>query len=163
MNRRTFGVAVPLAAALMGCSALTPAQSATLRDIITRTSEAIQFVGPIIPVIALFVPAAAPFVGPINAGLALAYSTLGTVTADMATATAKPIVRQVATALGDALNTADQAALLIPDAKKRAAIQATLGEARAVLPLLTAFATGMAAVVAPRASLVGPVAVMFRR
>jgi hypothetical protein len=157
MTTRRHAIAALAVVPLAAC-ALSPTQQTTVADIAKRATAAINFVAPIIPVLALEIPALGPWVPLIQAGLADASTALAGIVPTMTPDAARPIVGRVVDGLGRALDASDKAAALIPVTRTRIAVQATLGEARAVLPILTAFALATDAVVAPKAGRGVPVA-----
>lgn len=155
MNHRrtlltTSVVAIP-ALALAACGAQSGGApstvSATVEQVIARIQAAISFSSALSPMLAIVAPGAASFIPQINAGLNTASNIFNTISTTMTEIQAQPIVGQVATALGGALTAAQQATAVIGDATARAKAQGVVATAQAVLPLLTAFATGVQAAV----------------
>jgi hypothetical protein len=152
-SRRLFAssalVAVPIA--LAGCTALGGSTSSQVEQVIADIQGVLSYASPIIPLIAAFVPGAAAFVPMVETGLSVAAAIFNTISSTMTTAAAQPLVGQIVTALGGALDSADQATALIQNPAAKATATAIIAEARTVLALLATFASGVIAVVTPPA------------
>jgi hypothetical protein len=156
MNRRslfnTTALVLP-ALAVAACSSGTAGTgaSAGISQAIAIAEGILNYVGPVLPLLAAFVPAASPFVPLVMTGISTASGLLNTLQTTMAAASAQPIVGQVSTAIGGILSAGDQAVALIANPQQKAQAQAILAAARGELGLLTQLATNIQTVVAPTA------------
>lgn len=152
-QRRAFLATTALIAPALAVAACTPgsATTAQVEQIIATTQAVLSYVSPIVPLLAAFVPGAAAFVPMVETGLSVAASIFNNISNAMTVAQTQPLIGQIATSIGAALDSADQATALITNPQAKATATAILAEARAILGLLTKFATGVAAVVTPPA------------
>ncbi len=156
MNRRALfntTAIVAVAATLDACASGSATSTTAVEQVITDIQGVLSYVGPIIPLISVFVPGTTAFVPLVEAGLGVATGLLNTLSSTMTTASAQPIVHQIATALGGALDAADHAVVLISSPTQRAGATALIAEARVVLGMLDTFVTGVVATVVPAAKL----------
>jgi hypothetical protein len=150
-TRRIFAAAAPatFAAALLGCTALSPAANANIQQILGVASAVMNYAGPIMSLLSIFVPGASAVVPLVETGLNAALNVANTVVSTMTTAQAQPLVGQIATDLKGAFTAAGQGIDAIPNATQRAQAQAILTQAEAGVPLLEAFAAGVAVAIKP--------------
>jgi hypothetical protein len=151
-SRRVFATAAaPLAygSFLLGCTALTPAATASIQQILGVAGAVINFAGPIVSVLSAFVPGASAFVPLIESGLNAALAVANTIVTTMTTSAAQPLVQQISTDAKGAIAAAGQAIAVIPDPTARAKVQAILDQASAGVTLLDAFVSGVAVVINP--------------
>lgn len=148
MNRRNILVTSAIVApaiALAACS--TPnnpnATEAGINRAINVATSVLSYLGPVVPMVAAFVPGAAIYVAPAEAGITLATSLLNTLQTTMSAADAQPIIGKITTAIGGVLNAADQAVALIPAGKQHDQAAAILAAARGELPILSQLAVNI--------------------
>lgn len=163
MNRRallnTSNLILP-ALAVAACASTgisTGTASAGISQAIAIAQGILNYVGPVLPLLAAFVPAATPFVPLVMAGISTASGLLNTLQTTMTAASAQPIVGKVSTAIGGVLSAGDQAVALIANPQQKAQAQAILAAARGELGLLTQLAMNIQGVVtttAPTAAIV---------
>lgn len=140
-----YAALVPLAA----CATTpgTPTLQSGIARAVAIAQGTLNYVAPVVPLLAAFVPGAAPFVAPVMAGIQLADGLIGTLQQTTAAADAQTGVAKVSTAITGVLDGADQAAALIPNPTQRAQAQAILTAARGELALLGPLAANIVAVV----------------
>lgn len=146
-NRRNLAGTTALiasGAALAACGVIDFSNVASVEQAIANTQAVLSYLGPIVPLLAVFVPGATSFVPDVEAGLSAASDLLNTLVASMKEAQAQPIVGQISAALKGAIAAAMKAASLISNASQRATVVALLNEASVIVGLLIAFANGVA-------------------
>ena len=151
MQRRHLAAGVSLLA-LASCasisSALSTSTEAGINQAIAIAQGVLNYLGPVVPLVAAFIPGAAVFVAPAMAAITLASQLLNTLTQTMAAVDAQPIVGKVTAALGGLLTAADQALALVTDPTQKAQIQAVTAAARGELALLSQLAANIQMVIA---------------
>lgn len=154
MNRRgllTTPALVAPALALSACAAISSATStsteAGINQAIAIAQGVLDYVGPVLPILAVFFPPAAPFVPLAMAGITVASQLLNTLVQTMAAADAQPVIGKIVTAIGGTLTAADQAAALVTDPTQRAQVQAIVASARGELAVLAQLATNIQTVI----------------
>lgn len=150
MNRRTLAAGASLLA-LSACAAISTATStsteAGINQAIAISQGILNYTGPVIPLIAAFIPGASTFVPIAMAGIGVASGLLNTLQQTMAAAAAQPIVGKVVTAIAGVLDAGDQAVALITNPTQQAQAQAILAAARGELALLAQLATNIQTVI----------------
>lgn len=163
MNRRsllnTTALALPVLAlaACAGTGTTTGTASSGISQAIAIAQGILNYVGPVLPLLAAFVPAATPFVPLAMAGISTASGLLNTLQTTMTAAAGQPIVGKVSAAIGGVLDAGDQAVALIANPQQKTQAQAILAAARGELGLLTQLAMNIQTVVTvavPTAALV---------
>ena len=159
MNRRSWLATTAIVApalALSACAAISTATStgteAGINQAIAIAQGVLNYVGPVVPLIAAFIPGASTFVPIAMAGIGTASGLLNTLQQTMAAAAAQPIVGKVATAIGGVLDAGDQAVALITNPTQQAQAQAILAAARGELVLLAQLAANIQTVIASSAT-----------
>lgn len=164
MKRRLFAsTALVTGLAVAACSVpgQTPnAVEAGIQRAIAIAQGILNYAGPVLPMLAAFVPGAAPFVPIAMAGIGVASGLLNTLSTKMAAADAQPIIGKVTTAIQGVLDAGDQATALVSNPTQKAQATAILAAARGELALLAQLATNIQSVVAtppaPAAGIVAP-------
>ena len=131
---------VPLAA----CSLFTPANVATVEQVIAKIQAVMPYVSGIVSVVGLVVPGVTSVVNGIEAGLTAESTVFANLTSTMTAAAAQPLVGQIATYLKSALTNARTVIAALP-ASAQTQANNLLAEANTVLTDIQAFATGATA------------------
>jgi hypothetical protein len=141
IGRAAFGAA--LVTALTGCGALTPANVATVEQVIAKIQAVMPYVSGIVSVIGVVVPGVTSAVNLVEEGLTTASNVFATLTSTMTVAAAQPLVGQIATSISGALTAAKQVIAALP-ANTQTAANSLLAEADTVLLDIQAFAAPVA-------------------
>ena len=141
MNRRAMLSTTALAApaALAACSIFTPANVATVEQVIAKIQAVMPYVSGIANVLGAVVPGVSGAVSLVNQGLNAAASVFATMTSSMTAAAAQPVVSQIVTYVSGAVTSAKTIIAALPVAAQATA-NALLAEAATVLGDLNAFA-----------------------
>jgi hypothetical protein len=143
--RRAFLATTALIApalAIAGCSLVSPANVATVEQIIAKVQAVMPYVSGIAMIIGAFVPGVSGAVALVQAGLGAAANVFATINSTMTVAATQPLIGKIAVSITGALTAADQAVAGIPSGAVQTQAQTLLAEARVVLADLSAFASG---------------------
>lgn len=142
-RRALFGSTALVASGIVlaACTSGASTTGTTVEQVIANVQGFLSYLGPVLPLLAAFVPGATPLVPVIETALTTATGLLSTMSSTMTVATAQDMVGQIMTSLDAALTAADQAAVLISDPTKQAAVRQVIAEARVIRGLLSTFIT----------------------
>ncbi len=153
-SRRAFLGSTSLVAGgavLAACAGSGGTTSTKVEQVIANVQGFLSYLGPVMPLLAAFVPGASPLVPMAETALTVATGFLSTMSSTMTVTEAQGTVSKIMTALDAALTAADEAAALISDPMKQAAVRSIISEARVIRGLLNGFVTSVVAVVVPTA------------